>query len=50
MPAMLRKEGKASKIALNILGVPQNRSGKAKKKRKSNYKQRLTFEETQRVR
>jgi hypothetical protein len=47
---MLRSEGKASRIALNILGVPQNRSAKTKKKRKNNYEQRLTFEDTQRVR
>jgi hypothetical protein len=50
MPASIRKKGKASKIALAILGVPQNRSGKSKKSRKSKYEQRLNFEDTQRVR
>ncbi len=50
MPVMLRKKGKAAKIALNILGAPQNMSKRKKPKRESQKEQRLNFEDTQRVR
>lgn len=51
MPAALRKKGKATQIAMSILGVPQNRSGAERKnKKQKQQEQRLNFEDTQRVR
>lgn len=49
MPTMLRIPGKAKKIAEKILGVPLG-SKKKKVKNRSKQEQRLTFEETVRVR
>lgn len=52
MPAMVRWEKKATKIAYKLLGVPSNiRSAQQEKnKKKSNIERRLVFEETTRVR
>lgn len=47
---MLRIPGKAKKIAENILGPGLVESKKKKRKSKSKVDQRLTFEETVRVR
>lgn len=49
MPAMLRVDEKAKKIAEKIVGVPLNMQ-KPKKNKKSWIERRLVFEETQRVR
>lgn len=48
MPVMLRKKGKATRIAFAIMGVPQN-MGKQKPARKAAIDKRLVFEETTRV-
>lgn len=51
MPVALRKLGKATKIALSILGIPQNQPQKKRANRKKkDIEQRLVFEDTQRVR
>lgn len=50
MPVMLRKKGKAQRIALSILGVPQNRSHQKVTKKEKRNEQQLLFEDTQRVR
>jgi hypothetical protein len=49
MPAMLRKKGKATRIAHDLMGTPQN-SQQRKSSRKNKVEQRLAFEETTRVR
>jgi hypothetical protein len=49
MPAMIRVPGKATKIAYNILGKPQNMQSKMMKKN-SQVNKRLIFEETRKVR
>lgn len=49
MPAMPRISNKATKIAYKILGVPANMESK-KTKRKRKLEERLTAEETVRVR
>ncbi len=48
MPAMLRPEGKAKRIAYAILGKPANMQKRTKKERFVD--RRLLFEETYRVR
>ncbi len=49
MPAMLRLKGKATKIAYNVLGKPENlKDNKTYKDKKID--RRLVFEETFRVR
>lgn len=47
MPAMVRPKGKAKKVAFLILGTPQNLQKPKKKNNKID--ERLTFEETMRV-
>lgn len=49
MPAMVRPEGKARKIAYSILGVPANMQDK-KSPLKSREDKELVFQETVRVR
>jgi hypothetical protein len=49
MPVMLRKKGKAAKIALSIMGVPQNMQ-QHKSVKKARINQRLVFEDTTRMR
>jgi hypothetical protein len=49
MPAMIRKKGKATKIALAILGPSQNKPTR-KTPKQEQQDQRLNFEDTQRVR
>lgn len=49
MPSMVRPDGKAKKIAYDILGTPEQELDKKKKKR-SNSDKRLEFEEQSRVR
>jgi len=48
MPAMLRPNGKAKKIAYAILGAPQNEMKHPKRLRK--IKQKIEYEETRLVR
>lgn len=47
MPAMLRKKGKATRIAYAIMGIPENFS-KRKTGKKEQIEKRLVFEETTR--
>lgn len=49
MPAMIRPEGKAKKIAYSVLGVPANMRDK-KKPNKTREDKELVFQETVRVR
>lgn len=49
MPAMLRKKGKATRIAYELMGTPQN-SQQRKSSKKNKVEQRLVFEETTRAR
>lgn len=49
MPAMVRPEGKAKKIAYSILGVPANMRDKKNSKQTREDKE-LVFQETVRVR
>lgn len=50
MPAMVRPDDKAKKIAAKILGVNPVLQKKKKSKRLSAINRRLVFEETSRVR
>jgi len=50
MPVMVRTKSKATQIAYNILGVPANLRKQHKSKEQKWINQRLTFEETTRVR
>lgn len=50
MPAMLRMDKKAEKIAFHILGTPPNLRKAKKSKKDSKIEERLVFEETVRVR
>lgn len=50
MPIMPRMDDKAKKIAYKILGTPENMQEKKQPKKKSKIDERLTFEETVRVR
>lgn len=50
MPGMLRIKGKPTKIAYKVLGVPANMKEVKKTERDKKIEQRLTFEETVRVR
>jgi len=49
MPAMIRPEGKAKKIAYSILGIPANMKDKKNPKQTREDKE-LVFQETIRVR
>jgi hypothetical protein len=51
MPIMPRMDDKDRKIAYKILGTPENlQENKKAKQKKSKVQERLTFEETVRVR
>jgi len=49
MPIMVRKKGKGTNIAFDVLGVPANLKKRRRSKRKAWIDKKLTSEETSRV-
>lgn len=50
MPVMVRPKGKGAQVAFDVIGVPQNLKKRRKRKKDRWINDKLTAEETSRVR